>query len=100
VTQGTHDIGVCMALGAQRSGIVRMVIQRGLELTGGGLVLGLAAAAAMTRLMASLLFGVTATDAVTFSVVPLILLVVALVATYRPARRATLVDPVVALREE
>jgi predicted permease len=100
VTQGTHDIGVCMALGASRLGIVRAVIQRGMELTAAGLALGLLGAALLTRVLASLLFGVSATDAVTFTVVPVLLLMIALVASYLPARRATMVDPVVALREE
>jgi putative ABC transport system permease protein len=100
VTQGTHDIGVCMALGAPRGSIVRTVILRGMELTGAGLVLGLIAAALLSRVMASLLFGVSATDAVTFAIVPVLLLGTGLAASYLPARRATLVDPVVALREE
>ena len=100
VTQGTHDIGVRMALGAQRNRIVSMVIRRGMELTGAGVVLGLAGAALMTRVMASLLFGVSATDLATFASVPLTLVVIALVASYVPALRATRVDPVIALREE
>lgn len=100
VTQGTHDIGVRLALGAQRSSIVGMVIRRGMELTGVGLVFGLLGAVALTRVLATLLFGVSATDAVTFSAVPLILAATGLLASYLPARRATRVDPVVALREE
>jgi ABC-type lipoprotein release transport system permease subunit len=100
VTQGTHDIGVCMALGASRGDIVRTVIQRGLELTGAGLALGLVGAALLTRVMATLLFGISATDVMTFTIVPLILAAIGLFASYLPARRATLVDPVVALREE
>ncbi len=100
VTQGTHDIGVRMALGAQRSSIVWMVVRQGMELTGAGIVAGLLAAVLLTRVMASLLFGISATDLATFSAVPLILAVVALLATYLPARRATRVNPVVALREE
>jgi ABC-type antimicrobial peptide transport system permease subunit len=100
VTQGTHDIGVRLALGAQRASIVGMVIRRGMELTGAGLVLGLLGAAALTRVMASLLFGVSATDLVTFSAVPVLLATIGLIASYLPARRATQVDPVVALREE
>jgi predicted permease len=100
VTQGAHDIGVRMALGAQQSTIVRMVLRQAMELTGAGIVAGLIAAAALTRVMASLLFGVSATDVVTFSVVSFTLGAVALLASYLPARRATHVDPVVALREE
>ena len=100
VTQGTHDLGVRMALGAQRSSIVRLVVRHGLELTAAGIVTGLIGAAALTRVMANLLFGVSATDLVTFSSVPLLLAAIALLASYLPARRATRVDPVVALREE
>ncbi|MDP9324155.1 MAG: ABC transporter permease, partial [Acidobacteriota bacterium] len=100
VSQGTHDIGVRLALGAQRSSIVGMVIRRGMELTGAGIVLGLLGAAALTRVMASLLFGVSATDAVTFAAVSVTLAAIGVLASYLPARRATLVDPVIALREE
>jgi predicted permease len=100
VTQGTHDIGVRMALGAQRSRIVWMVVRQGMELTAAGIVTGLVAAVLLTRVMASLLFGISATDVATFTTVPLILALVALLATYLPARRATRVNPVVALREE
>jgi predicted permease len=100
VAQGAHDIGVRMALGAQRGGIVRMVLRQALELTGAGVVIGLVGAALLTRVMASLLFGVSATDVVTFSAVPAILIASALLAGYIPAWRATRVDPVVALRDE
>jgi ABC-type lipoprotein release transport system permease subunit len=100
VTQGTHDIGVRMALGAPRSTIVGLVLRQGMELTAAGIVAGLIGAAVLTRVMASLLFGVSATDIVTFSAVPVILTVIALLASYLPARRATRVDPIVALREE
>jgi putative ABC transport system permease protein len=100
VTQGTHDIGVRMALGAQRRAIVGMVLRQGMELTGAGIVGGLIGAAVLTRVMASLLFGISATDALTFSAVPVILAGIALLAGYLPARRATTVDPVVALRNE
>ena len=100
VTQGTHDIGVRMALGAQRSRIVGMVMRQGMELTGAGIVLGLIGAAVLTRVMASLLFGVSATDFATFAAVPVILAGIALLASYLPALRATRVDPVVSLREE
>ncbi|HYN07799.1 MAG TPA: ABC transporter permease [Vicinamibacterales bacterium] len=100
VTQGAHDIGVRMALGAQRGNIVLMVLRQGMELTGAGVVVGLIGAAVLTRVMASLLFGVSATDAMTFSAVPLILIAIALLASFIPARRATRVNPVVALRDE
>jgi predicted permease len=100
VSQGTHDIGVRMALGAQRSRIVGMVLRQGLELTAGGIIIGLIGAAALTRVMESLLFGISARDVVTFSTVPIVLAGIAVLATYLPARRATLVDPVVALRQE
>ncbi len=100
VAQGAHDIGVRMALGAQRSGIVMMVLRQGLTLTGAGVVLGLIGAFALTRVMAALLFGVSARDLTTFSTVPLILVASAIVAICIPARRATRVDPVVALRDE
>jgi predicted permease len=100
VTQGTRDIGVRMALGAQRSRIVGMVMRQGMELTGAGIVLGLIGAAVLTRVMASLLFGVSATDFATFAAVPVVLAGSALLASYLPALRATRVDPVVSLREE
>jgi putative ABC transport system permease protein len=100
VTQGTHDIGVRMALGAERGRIQLMVLRQGLELTGVGVLLGLIGAAAVTRVMSSLLFGISATDPATFAAVPLILLATAMLACYVPARRATRVDPVTALRDE
>ena len=100
VAQGTHDIGVRMALGAQRRRILIMVLRRSLVLTGSGIVGGLLGAAALTRVMANLLFGVNPGDLVTFTIVPLILVATAMLASYIPARRATRVDPVVALRDE
>jgi len=100
VTQGSHDIGVRMALGAEQQSILRMVLRQGLELTGAGIVLGLIGAAALTRVMKSLLFGISTMDVLTFAIVPLMLILTAMVACYVPARRATLVDPVVALRDE
>jgi predicted permease len=100
VTQSAHDIGVRMALGAQRSWILTMVLRLGLELTGVGIVLGIIGAVALTRVMSSLLFGVSTTDLPTFAMVPVILAAVAALATYLPAWRATRVDPVVALRDE
>jgi predicted permease len=100
VSQGTHDIGVRMALGAERSRIVGMIMRQGAELTVAGIVLGLIGAAVLTRVMATLLFGVGTHDLLTFSIVPLVLGSVALLAVCIPALRATRVDPVVALREE
>ena len=100
VAQGAHDIGVRMALGAERASILRMVMRQGLELTIAGSVAGLAGALVLTRVMASLLFGVSTTDLVTFATIPLFLILTAMIASYVPARRATRVDPVVALRDE
>jgi predicted permease len=100
VAQGSHDIGVRMALGAERRNILLMILRQGAELTVAGSILGLIGAVALTRVMASLLFGVSTTDLVTFSAVPLILIGTAMVASYFPALRATRVDPVVALRDE
>ncbi len=100
VTQGAHDIGVRMALGAERRSILLLVLRQGIELAGAGVVLGLIGAAALTRLMAGLLFGVAATDVLTFSSASMALLATAMLATYVPAMRATRVDPVVALRDE
>ena len=100
VSQGTHDIGVRMALGAQRSSIVGLVLRQGMALTVVGIVAGLIGAALLTRVMASLLFGISTTDLVTFSAVPLILATIAVIASYLPALRATRIDPVIALRDE
>jgi len=100
VAQGTQDIGVRMTLGADRGRILRMVLRQGFELAAAGVVLGLAGAYALTRVMSSLLFNVSATDALTFASVPVILIATALLASYLPALRATRVDPIVALRDE
>jgi predicted permease len=100
VTQGTRDIGVLVALGARPGNIVGLVVRQGMGLAGVGIVVGLACALALTRVMSSLLFGVSATDLVTFAAVPALLAAVALAATAIPAWRATRVDPMVALREE
>ena len=100
VAQRTRDIGIRMALGASRRDVLRDVLGLGLRLTGVGLIFGLISALAVTRVLSSLLYGVHATDAVTFTVVSLVLVIVATVASYLPARRATRVDPIVALRYE
>ena len=100
VTQGNHDIGVMVTLGARPGDIIGLVVRQGMALAGIGIVMGLAGAAALTRAMASLLFGVSPTDVFTFAAVPALLVAVALAATAIPAWRATTVDPMVALREE
>ena len=100
VSQSTRDIGVRIALGARPSDILGMVVRQGMELSAVGILAGLAGAFAVTRVMTSLLFGVSAIDAATFAAVPGILAAVALAATVIPALRATRVDPMIALREE
>jgi ABC-type antimicrobial peptide transport system permease subunit len=100
VQQRTQEIGIRMALGAGRSGVRNMIVLQGMRLVWAGAVLGLIAAFALTRLIASFLFGVKAWDPLVFISVPLILSAVALIAVWLPARRATRVDPMLALRYE
>jgi putative ABC transport system permease protein len=100
VTQRTQEIGVRMALGAQKRDVLKLVVGRGMILAIIGTAIGLAASLALTRLMRSLLFEVTPTDWLTFVTASTVLLTVALLACYIPARRATKLDPLVALRHE
>ncbi|HKY06443.1 MAG TPA: FtsX-like permease family protein, partial [Blastocatellia bacterium] len=100
VTQRTHEMGVRMALGARPADVMKLVVGQGLVLTGIGIGLGLAGAYFLTRLMASLLFGVNATDLSVFVAIPALLALVALVASIVPALRAVRVDPMIALRSE
>jgi putative ABC transport system permease protein len=100
VTQRSREIGIRMAVGAQREEILRLVLRKGLSLTAVGLAAGLAGALALTRVLKSLLVGVGPTDPVTLSAVSAVLILAALAACYLPARRATKVDPMVVLRDE
>jgi putative ABC transport system permease protein len=100
VSQRTHEIGIRMALGAQVGNVLRMVIWRAMRLTLVGVALGLAAALTLTRVMKGLLFNVSATDPATFALIALLLIIVALIASYIPARRAAKVNPLLAIRNE
>jgi ABC-type lipoprotein release transport system permease subunit len=100
VTQRTREIGIRMALGAEARDVLRLMMGRGAMLAGAGVVIGLAGAFVFTRWLESMLYGVTTRDPITFATIPVLLVIVALLATYIPARRASRLDPTVALRGE
>jgi predicted permease len=100
VTQRRREIGVRMALGAERGDVLRLVLTRALRIVGAGLIVGLAGAAGVTRVLQRFLFGVTPTDPIAFTIVTLLLMAVGLLAAWLPARRATRIDPCAALRAE
>jgi putative ABC transport system permease protein len=100
LAQRTSEIGIRMVLGASPGSVLRLVVGQGLALAGTGIVLGLASAASLARLLAGLLHGVKSPDPVTFFAVPLLLAISVILASYMPARRATRLDPVAALRCE
>jgi putative ABC transport system permease protein len=100
VTQQTKEIGIRMALGAQRIDMMTMIMRQSFAIIGIGLLAGIAGALALTRLMSSLLYGVSAHDLSVYAMVTILLSAAALIATYFPARRAMTVDPMVALRYE
>jgi ABC-type antimicrobial peptide transport system permease subunit len=100
VTQRTAEIGIRMALGAQRAEVLSLILRQGLVLAAAGMVTGLVGAAALTRYLEGMLFGVTPVDVTTFALAALLFALIAMVAAYVPARRATRVDPLLAIRSE
>ena len=100
ISQRTHEIGIRVALGAQNADVLKLVVRHGMSLAVAGITLGLGASLGLTRLLKSLLFGVSATDTATFATIAILLLFVALLACYLPARKAAKVDPMLALRHE
>jgi ABC-type antimicrobial peptide transport system permease subunit len=100
IGERTHEIGIRMALGAQRKDVLTLVLGEGMKLVLVGAAIGIAAALGLSRLMAGMLYGVSATDPLTFAAVPIVLLGVAMLACYIPARRAIRVDQMTALRYE
>ena len=100
ISQRTREIGIRIALGAQRGDVLGMTVKEGLKLVAVGLLIGLTSAFVLTRVMESLLFGISATDPITFGIICVVLLMVAALASYIPALRATTVDPMVALRAQ
>ena len=100
VTQRTHEIGVRMALGAQTRDILQLILKHGIVLVISGVAIGVAGALVLTRFLATLLFGITPTDTLTFVIVSVFFFLIAMLASLVPARRATKVDPLIALRYE
>ena len=100
VNQGTRELGIRIALGASQRNILSLVVRQGMALAFSGVMIGLAAALLLTRLIRSLLFGVEATDPITFTGISLLLAMVALLASYIPAQRAARIDPLISLRSE
>ncbi len=100
VAQRTRELGIRIALGAQKSDVLRLILRQGMTLVAAGIIFGIAASIGLTRLMATLLYGVSATDPLTFFALSIALLAVAFVACWLPARRASTVDPIVALHAE